>query len=215
MPRIVASLLHIFPLRRLALLTLLWLCLGSTSAIGGTIFGLAGGRIDDGIFDPSTEIVASDFNFDGFQIGLLEFDLSTLSPAPNLDIVLELADSGGLTVGLSSTRVFIYSGDGAITMGDLTISSISSFDITRPFLGGPTQYDVTAAVNAIIAGAGTHVGFRFEPITGGSGGQDAFSFADSNKLIFSDTVIPEPSTAALAAVGMACLAIAGWRRRKR
>ena len=202
-------------LSKLALLPLLWLCLGGTSSFAGTIFGLAGGRIDDGVFMPSTEIIASDANFDGFQIGLLEFDLATLSPAPNADIVLELADSGGTTSGLSSTLIFVYSGDGAITMGDLTISTISSFDITRPFLGGPTQHDVTAAVNAILAGAGTHAGFRFEPITGGSGGQDAFGFAGSNKLVFSDVPVPEPGTASLLLIGFSVMASVKHSQRSR
>ena len=203
---------HIMTLGRLALLPLICLCFGSTSSFAGTIFGFVGGRIDDGNFMPSAEIIASDTIFAGFQIGLLEFNLATLSPIPNTDIVVELDDSGGLVVGLSSTRVFVYSGDGAITPDDLTISSISSFDITRPHIGGPTQHDVTAAVNAILAGGGTHAGFRFEPITGGDGGQDSFGFAASNKLLFSD--IPEPGTASLLLIGLG-LGVKRPRRSRR
>lgn len=200
---------HVTPLGRLALLPLICLCLGGTSSFAGTIFGFVGGRIDDGNFMPFNEIIASDTIFAGFQIGLLEFNLATLSPVPNADIVVELDDGGGLVVGLSSTRIFVYSGDGAITPGDLTISTIASFDITRPHIGGPTQHDVTAAVNAILAGGGTHAGFRFEPITGGDGGQDSFGFATSNKLLFSD--IPEPGTLGLLVAGVVAF---GYERRR-
>lgn len=194
----------------------------NSATFGEAITGTAGGRFDDGQL--KNEIIASNFFLDGFQIGLLEFDLGTLTPAPNASIVLELYDSGGLTSGLSSTRIFAYSGDGLINADDLTATAVGSFDITRPYLSNEfttrtTEHDVTSLVNTILVSGGTHVGFRFEPITGGDGGQDAFGFFNQNQLVFSDTPapspVPEPASIVLLASGAVCLGGCRWRRKRR
>lgn len=187
-----------FPVLLLVLIVLQ--CVSNTSAFGGIINGAVGGRDDNGVFKPFDEIISKDFSFD-VEIGLLEFDLATLSPTPNPSIFLNLHDSGGLLSGLSSTRVFVYSGDGAITPGDLTISTIASFDISRSFMSGGSQHDVTVAVNTIVAGGGTHAGFRFEPLGGST--WDGFGFASDNLLVFSD--IPEPTVYAMIGIaGLFC-----------
>ncbi len=182
--------------------------MGSSGACGGVIDGVAGGRYDQGVLKPFEEIIAKDFSFD-IEIGFLEFDLATLSPAPNPSIVLNLHDSGGLLSGLSNTRVYIYSGDGVITTGDLTIAAIDSFDISRSFLSGGSQHDVKAAVNSILVAGGSHVGFRFEPIGGST--WDAFGTASANELVFSD--VPEPTVCSvIVMVCGVCLGRAGRRR---
>ncbi|MBU1053127.1 MAG: hypothetical protein KKC46_04760 [Proteobacteria bacterium] len=107
--------------------------------------------------------------------GYMEFDLDDIPSIPNLGYTLHLMDTGGRTIGNSTTTISYYNGDGVITLDDYSGATLGVLtQLTRPYLGGPTYLDVTDLVKYFLDNGYDYLGLKFIPVTGG----DAFGFVE-------------------------------------
>jgi hypothetical protein len=91
--------------------------------------------------------------------GIIEFDISSLSQPVGL-ATLHLPVHGSMGPFPFGIDVFVYTGDGAITLSDFSAGSLfTSFD----YAGGlSVTLNVTPAINALIMSGARAAGFNFQ-----------------------------------------------------
>ncbi len=205
--------------RLLATLKITLLVVVSTSALKAdmiTLNPVAGGRIQTLISgsspfippagEPSASLYFAPPNPNGVSKGYLEFDLWLMNPLPSSSVLLILPDSGGGTLGDSTTNLYSYAGDGALTLGDWNVTGDLFATLVRPWLGPTTILDVTDLVNSFDS---RYFGIRFEAVWNGPGkSADAFMGAhiQYSSVPATHASVPESSSTislmALALVGL-------------
>ncbi len=134
---------------------------------------------------------------------VLEYDLSQFDDATGLfaTLVLEIDDFEAQADDTFGFTVYWYEGDGALTTSDydVTANHVEVFDIstTGPNMPGQFSFDVTAPFQQAVADEMTYIGFL--------GVVEASDVATvPTSIDFSSatmTVIPEPGSAAMLALG--------------
>jgi hypothetical protein len=105
--------------------------------------------------------------------GILEFDLSTISPLPNSRVNLVLGDTGGYAFDDSTSMVYWYTSTADLVASTDDWDSPATFvtTITRPTQGPATTLDVTSLVNSL---GPVHLGFRMEALNDHTWNEDGF-----------------------------------------
>ncbi len=143
------------------------------------------------------------------QFAVFEFDLSSIS-APVVSASFKF--TGTSVLSAADLAVFGYEGDGVVSLDDLnnTGPNFASFEpITDS--GTPVSIDVTGYVQTLAPYSGVFVGFEVWDNTLGSGPGSGATISDASLML---TLVPEPSTLALAGFGVIALAACLWRRKR-
>ncbi len=134
------------------------------------------------------------------QRGIAEFDLGVTTAV--VSAVLELSVLDAVTA-VGSVEIYAYAGNNALDLSDFAETGLLAG--TPAVVVPVTSLDVTDAVNAILGGGGSVVGFLIRVPAEGqllSLWRPGASQVDP-QLVF--TAVPEPDTALLAMAGLAAL----------
>ena len=124
--------------------------------------------------------------------GILEFGIANI-PGPVAHAELTLPVVGQIFVApIVGIGLFAYAGDGMVTLGDFASGSLVSvnhaFQVNPPPADGSITFDVTQALNSLIAAHATYAGFNLRIGLGVGSADGTITFSAG----FSD-VIPHPT----------------------
>ena len=124
--------------------------------------------------------------------GILEFHIANI-PGPVAHAELTLPFVGQISVPpIVGIGLFAYAGDGIVTLSDFASGSLVSVNHALPVIpppaGGSITFDVTQALNSLIAAHATYAGFNLRIGLGTGSAEGTITFSAG----FSD-VIPHPA----------------------
>jgi hypothetical protein len=171
----------------------------------GGVFGNPAGKAEVGNF------------FSECVRGLSEYDLTGLAASPSAFVTFNVFNDGGLFSGINdfpfagTIDVFAYAGNNLEDVSDyeaVPIGVVGSFGTAGLVVGNVVSLDITTIYNAAIAGALPSLGIRLQRAGEAAANTGAWTF-DSFRLTVDDQstggVVPEPSTYALLATGLAAI----------